>query len=426
MISALKREIETKINRDIVGRGDCEYLSRLILEESGHFLSYNTLKRLFKIDVNSKVKPRNSTLNILSNFIGFVSYEEFKKDNTWRTEWFFQLKTSAIIDRLDYDEIITELSSPWILKKDFLISIVSVLRELFYLSKFDLVNHIFEQKVISFEKLTYSEKLFLGNAIGTIFRKIDVPEEVLVRMLNNPDIVENVFLTFVDYSSLKSYYGTITDLSINESFNLSKDQQDFFASLALLKDYLCVKKVNSINYFDKDKSSFHPILVGRLASVEIIYRVQEKLKYNDLLEDISLRIKNTKKKIDYLYELTTVSLVMGDFGLMEWILEESQTVNIEESYQFGHLQYLHLVSFILSIHRNKNSDIEKFKNLINKNEISLSYFHFFEFFRLIGMYHIQEVDKPKNLNLIRRLIDQFDYPLFNDNFIFEYFSNSEK
>lgn len=426
MISALKREIETKINRDIVGRGDCEYLSRLILEESGHFLSYNTLKRLFKIDVNSKVKPRNSTLNILSNFIGFVSYEEFKKDKTWRTEWFLQLKTSAIIDRLDYDEIITELSSPWILKKDFLISIVSVVRELFYLSKFDLVNHIFERKVISFEELTYSEKLFLGNAIGTIFRKIDVPEVVLVRMLNNRDFVEHIFLTFVDYSSLKSYYGTITDLSINESFNLSKDQQDFFASLALLKDYLCAKKVISINYFGKDKSSFHPILVGRLASVEIIYRVQEKLKYNDLLEDISLRIKNTKKKTDYLYELTTVSLVMGDFGLMEWILNESQTINIEESYQFGHLQYLYLVSFILSIHRNRKSDIEKFKNLINKNEISLSYFHFFEFFRLIGMYHIQEVDKPKNLNLIRRLINQFDYPLFNDNFIFEYFSNSEK
>jgi len=423
MISALKREIETKINRDIIGRGDCEYLSRLILEESGQFLSYNTLKRLFKIDVNSKVKPRNSTLNVLSNFLGFKSYEEFKKDKTWRTEWFLLLKTSAIIDRMDYEEIISELSSPWILKKDFLISFVSLVRELFYLSKFDLIIDIFERKVINFEKLTYSEKLFLGNAIGTIFRKIDIPEVVLVRMLNNRNFIEHIFLIFVDYSSLNGYYGKVTDLCINESFNLSKDQQDFFNSLAILKDYLYTKKVKSIKYLDKDKSSFHPILVGRMASVEIIYRVQEKLGYNDLLEDISLRIKNTKKKTDYLYEITTVSLVMGDFGLMEWILKESQTINIEESYQFSHQQYQHLVSFILSIHRNRKSDIEKFKNLIDKNEISLSYFHFFEFFRLIGMYHIQQVDKPKNLNLIRRLIDQFDYPLFNDKFIFEYFSN---
>ena len=426
MISALKREIETKINRDIVGRGDCEFLSRLIVEESGQFLSYNTLKRLFKIDVNSKVKPRNSTLNVLSNFIGFKSYEEFKKDKAWRTEWFLQLKTSAIIDRLDYEEIISELSSPWILKKDFLISFVSLLRELFYLSKFDLVIDIFERKVINFEELTYSEKLFLGNAIGTIFRKIDIPKGVLSRMLNNRDFVDHIFLTFVDYSSLKSYYGTVTDLCMNESFNLSRDQQDFFASLTRLKNYLCAKKVNNINYFDKDISSYHPILVGRIASVEIIYRVQEKLKYDDLLEDISLRIKNNKKKTDYIYELVTVSLVTGDFRLMEWIQKESQTINIEESYQFGHQQYFHLVSFILSIHRKKKSDIAEFENLINKNEISLSYYHFFQFYRLIGMYHNQQIDKPKNLNLIRRLIDQFDYPLFNDNYIFQYFSNSEE
>ena len=426
MISALKREIEIKINRDILGRGDCEYLSRLILEEEGDSLSYNTLKRLFKIDVNSKVKPRNSTLNTLAKFIGFKSYEEFKKDKTWRSEWFLQLKTSAIIDRLDYEEIISELYSPWILKKDFLISFASLVRELFYLSKFDLVNDIFRRKVINFEELTYSEKLFLGNAIGTVFRKIDIPESALSCMLNNRDFVDHIFLTFVDYSSLKSYYGKVTDLFMKESFNLNRDQQDFFASLTLLKDYLCAKKVNSINYFDKDISFYHPILLGRIASVEIIYRVQEKLKYDDLLEDISLRIKNNKKTTDYLYELVTVSLVMGDFRLMEWIQTESQSIVIEESYQFGHQQYLYLISFILSIHRNRKSDIAKFENLINKNEISLSYFHFFEFFRLIGMYHNQQNDRAKNLNLIRRLIVQFDYALFNDNYIFEYFSDSEE
>ncbi|MDB4516999.1 hypothetical protein N9089_05305, partial [Crocinitomicaceae bacterium] len=91
----MKKNIEVKLGREIRRRGDCQYLSDRIHEELDKTLSYNTIRRAFGVELDCKIKPRNSTLNILSKFIGYKSFEKFSKETDWRQDWSLQIRISG-------------------------------------------------------------------------------------------------------------------------------------------------------------------------------------------------------------------------------------------------------------------------------------------------------------------------------------------
>ena len=71
----LKSQIALKLYFPIVGKADCAKLSEILLKEGYGSISETTLYRLF---VNFYGKnPYQYTLNILSNYIGFASWEDF-------------------------------------------------------------------------------------------------------------------------------------------------------------------------------------------------------------------------------------------------------------------------------------------------------------------------------------------------------------
>ena len=78
MIHTLKKEIERKIDREIKNRGDCEFLSLMILEVLDETISYNTLKRFFGL--TKFTKPNIKTLNILDSIKVNSSCSVFPND----------------------------------------------------------------------------------------------------------------------------------------------------------------------------------------------------------------------------------------------------------------------------------------------------------------------------------------------------------
>ena len=79
MIKGLQSKIEKKIKRKIKTRGDCEYLSERIHIELNRDLSYNTIRRTFGVQLDCNIKPRNSTLDILSQFIEYDSFDSYQR-----------------------------------------------------------------------------------------------------------------------------------------------------------------------------------------------------------------------------------------------------------------------------------------------------------------------------------------------------------
>ncbi len=73
----LKELISKKFGKKISNRGDCERLAEEIYKTTKKELSYNTLRRFFRLD-KSKFKTRKNTLDILSIYIGYQDFLDFK------------------------------------------------------------------------------------------------------------------------------------------------------------------------------------------------------------------------------------------------------------------------------------------------------------------------------------------------------------
>lgn len=423
MVVNLQKNIEVKIGRKILTRGDCEYLSNRISEELGQTLSYNTIRRAFGVESDCKIRPRNSTLNILSEFIGYKSFENFSKESDWNFEWSSQIQISGLVDRMDEKEIIGSLTSAWLKSNNFSVSFVSIIRELFLLGKIQLINKIFKNAAFDFNRLTYSEVIYIGNGVASVLRKMKICNEDLALLLENKCFIQNIFLSFVDYSSLDGYYGNLPMVAIEYKVPLKNDQKLFFNAILNLKYLLSNNLIASNGYQSINKESLHPILIGRLASMEIAARIQRALSYEDVLLDLSQRMQSSKSnKTNYLYELKTVSLILRDFFLMEWICS-LDNFSIDEGYQVSHEQYLHIVQLINFVKTKDELAISDATKKVNKMKWVLSYYSFFAVYNIIGMYHISSnsSERKKLLLEYKALISKLKYPIFDEQYLKKYF-----
>lgn len=423
MIGELKKVIESKLGRQIERRGDCQFLSDRINEELNAFLSYNTIRRVFGVENGCEIKPRISTLNILAQFVGYKSFELFKNNADWSRKWSTQLRVNGWIDRMDDQEIISELTLARHRNDDFSMSLVIILRELFLLGNIKLIDKIFKNPNFKLDHLTYSELLFLANGVGSILRKIKIDNAGLGTLLNNKKFTEYVILSFVDYSSLEGYYGQISILLRDSSIKITNNQKLFFQAISSLKALLKGRQIEDLNYELIKKESLHPILVSRLASIQIAFHIQNSESYDCILEDINGRITKLKvNKVDYLYELQTISLLTKDFSLMRWICSACN-LQIEEEYHISHEQYFFIVQLIFAIYEKRFKEAHAMFSELDQRKWILSYYDFFQVFHFISMYHISKNFNKRKMILKRysALCASLKYSLFDENFLLHYF-----
>ncbi len=455
----LKLKIEKKIGRQILKRGDCQYLSDRILDENNNTLSYNTIRRAFNLDSNSNVKASKSTLNILSEFVGYKSYDEYNIQSNWNYLWAYKIKICGLINRMDEDELIYELNLAYSKNENFSVSFVTVIRELLLLKEIRLLNNIILKSNFVLEDFNYSELVFIGNGLGSSLRKINLKNDELILLLNNKFFIDFVFKIFVDYSSLSSYYGLLYSTIKKNKIKYLPYQNFFFLSVDKFKDLLFNKKIKLIKYLEIDKKSFHPILIGRLASIEIAACKQMNINYDYVLNDLSTLINlSIKDTVDYLYEIKTISLLTKDFPLMEWILSQEKnnlTKNIlnnqiisknggfwyddlllEKEYQIAHLQYSHIIHLFLAIHTKMNIkneilppddkvdfNIELILKGIDKEKWVMSYYSYLDlFFQIVNYYIVKDKRKKNNFLMnYNTICTDLNYPIFDENYLKNYF-----
>jgi hypothetical protein len=75
-MNLLKQEIEKTFGRKILSSADCHHLCMDISHRTKHRISFNTLRRCFNL-MKATHNPSFYTLDVLSNYCGFSSYEEF-------------------------------------------------------------------------------------------------------------------------------------------------------------------------------------------------------------------------------------------------------------------------------------------------------------------------------------------------------------
>ena len=84
-IDALKRAIKEKAGRSMDSPGDYDFLSSEVKRATNEYISPTTLKRFFNY-IQSNVSTRISTLSLLSRYLGYKGWDDFKDSTTLTPE----------------------------------------------------------------------------------------------------------------------------------------------------------------------------------------------------------------------------------------------------------------------------------------------------------------------------------------------------
>ena len=413
LIDILKKEIEKKIGKKVTNRGDCELVSNVILETLEEEISYSTIRRLYGL-VN-ETKPNNKTLDTLSKFIGYKNYIHFSQNYSYKRKIDLNDIIYKMVSENDSEEIINLVNKTKKGSEDFISMVIILIRELWHNGNYNLINKIFRLKALNFNSFSYYEVLKLGNSIGLLIRK---KSKIAPILLNNINFLECVFLIFVDYSSLNTYYGD--SLKIIKKNNFKYDITLFSSALLEFRNFLNNKNVNKITFKASKTKRLHPILSGRLLSLKLLSVDPNK----------RLRILNTHHKslltkgniISHYYELFTTSILQKKVEIMSFLITRI-SLKIEFYYQKTHLNSFYLMCLF---YYKLTGDIEnetKFLKSFKLLDCRDSYKEFISLMHLIYLYNStttrinQKKIKTRYLNLSKEL----NYSYFSEDFLLKYF-----
>ena len=365
MEDKLKLEVELKLGRKIITRGDCQLLSDLMVEEQKTQISYNTLRRFFKVDKMAQNKASAQTLNALAKYIGFPTFFAFSANAPVKINWGIQNELFRVFDEAQPQGvlnflILTRIRNPL----NFIEMLTIGVRELILIKDISMILKIFGSKELQLMELAYSDRIHFGRGVGLLFRKVHFSIEELKALAENQVFLEMVFLIFVDYTSLNMRHGNyhrLIQLSTSGQIKLKKKDVLFFQCLKYFLNILIQKENEPLTI--KPLKNMHPILWSRITSVQLYECVRKKQSNHSLLERMTEKLNSgIQNRMDYLFEIMTCSLILKEFNLMAFILDRKALPG-REIYQESHDQHLLMVEVFVLL---KNGEHNLLKNRINK------------------------------------------------------------
>ena len=413
MIENLKKEIAKKIKREIKNRGDCVFLSNAIFEILDIEISYNTLRRFYNLLPSTKTSIK--TFNTLAQFIGYKNYIDFTQNYKYKEKINITEIIYKTVSENDSEEIINLVNKTKNNSEDFISMIIILIRELWHNENYNLINKIFRLKALNYNSFSYYEVLKLGNSIGLLIRKKSKIEPIL---LNNINFLECVFLIFVDYSSLNTYYGD--SLKIIKKNNFKYDITLFSSALLEFRNFLNNKNVNKITFKASKTNHLHPILSGRLLSLKLLNADSNKTLELLNTHHTSLLIKGNI--ISHYYELFTTSILQKKVEIMSFLITRI-SLKIEFYYQKTHLNSFYLMCLF---YYKLTGDIEnetKFLKSFKLSDCRDSYKEFISLIHLIYLYNSKttSANKKKIKSRYLNLSKELNYSYFSEDFLLKYF-----
>lgn len=420
MIELLKKECEMKIGLKLKNLGDCKFLSHSVFDILNTDLNYNTIRRLWGLA--PYVKPRITTLDILSQFVGFNNFSHFTNTYLYNKELKTQDKIYILIYKDDQNELFSFIKKNKRTSTDFPNLIIRLSRELVYAKDFDLLNQLFLLKELQYDSFSYTEALYIGNSVGLLIRKNPFQH---TNLQNNTNFIRLVYLTFVDYSSLTGYYGDWSTLIIKQTQPV--DVVYFCKAITQWKNFLVNKPIKDTFDNSSQLQSLHPILLGRILSVRILANNYEAI---DLLLDPYFQgvSKKNSTQLELAYELMIIAITTSNITLMGYLRTQiNPTIKPKFYYHKYHINVYYLMCMFYYKLTNDKLEKKKFNQLFVLNELRSSYEEFCTLFVLIFNYSETNSLKLKSIYKERylSLASQLNYPYFSNDLLKEYFINKK-
>jgi len=411
MLNILKKKTFERLGFKINNLGSAIQLSNIILEEKDEFISYNTIRRLFKV-VKTNENPSKKTLDIISRFNGYNNYNHFIKTFKYENKWKLQNDIYEILNKMDLDLLIHFIRKNLRAKEDHVTIVIQVLRELFLQKRYYELYKALEIEELKIENLTYDEVAHIGNGIGLLLRKIKLEDDVIKTLLNIKNYQDLVYTMFVDYANLNKYY--LSHIKIFKTIKSADYLTAFTESLENLHCYLNLKKTK--HHDIRLKEDYHPILNSRIIAQNILNKNKNIIQK---LEQYYLQQNNPKLPIEYFYELIISAMISQNFEVMKWIIKKVEK-NIEENYIY-HIRHVQHYIIMKSFYFASVEDEIQFKKNMKQFAIeatSTSYKEMLKVFILVSQYQFANGhDKFELKKEYEKLSEKLGYALFDENYL---------
>ena len=423
MIEELKGEIEKSFGKRISTRGDCELLSDDLFRKTGVVISYNTIRRMFGLAEYRQ--PRVTTLNHLSNYIGFKSFQDFNQRYTEVDAWPSWEQLYAVVSTDDINRIIEMLRYRQLNNLQFAISFTIVTRELLLRNNIEGLIEIFQSPFFQFSEMTYDEVAQVGVLTGLLFRTFS-NEELEKRLLKEPNFRDLILKIYVDYGRLNGNYGKWIDWLL-KSKGLDAETVTFIWCLSIWKRYLYSQTflTKDIALLPELSNEQHPILFGRLFGLKIL-SAESANSRNAIIRRMKIRLKNfPESKTELLHEPAIQALVTRNKFLVS-IVHEHLKDNLEVSrwYHLSQISILNVFQVSVLISKEEYLKAQSILENIPVGHIRHGYREFIDLYLSFFRMKISEAMQSDTSDLyfdFSQKRNKISYAIFTDEYFQNYF-----
>ena len=370
----LIKAVEKKFGFKILNRGDCEKLSEVIHEQIDKNINYNTLRRIYGLA--KPVKTRKDTLDVLSQYVGYISYYHYVNEAPHEISWESRLHLYELKDNKNTKALLLFLERKAQRAEDIVLPIINLIREFLLAKRIRELNILFASDVLKNNIVIYNQKLIIGNSAGILLRSIKLSKQEINLLCKTPFFRATIFEIFVDYSFLNGYYAVFL-----KYFSEKKDYKNklFVKCLLNLKSFLNNEKIKNIQIGDTQLMELHPILIGRYFSNFLLAEKKEAHFFK--IKTIANSFTFLSRDYEIYYEPIVIAIVTNNLKVQFWLIEQIEKHLSKNAYPEPH--YLETYHLMKTWYYAQTGAIERAKDLfekININNFILSYKTFLLFF----------------------------------------------
>ena len=425
MDNSLRKAVEVKFGKPITQQRDINELKEEVFIETSDEIGFNTLRRGFGF--LPSVKCSRKTLNILSNYIGFRSYNHFLSRDT-------ENRLSE-----DWIELQMQLSLPqkkrggfrflenYLDKDYFPIFISHVIKSLIDQKNWKQLSLLFEENSL----FTHNHRTVVARMATSLhFNLINLPKEKLDKvsvLLENKNFRNLAIYMWVDYDNANGYFGRLVESSIQ---HLVSTEEKLFSQLYIRKIAFLNLAEYNIDYKNIEfPENCHPVLHGRYLSM--LY-LDEPKKRKTTKKEILMTASRHKAKNEFFQELIPLLMLLKDISF----LEEIFNLYYDELIGYVHWDHVSIERYniialvLVNIRKGQVKNNKLLFEFFAKDQVFHNNDRYHKIFYCVAAYHHkkqsgEDMSLAKVKNEYLKHAQEMGFPFFDLAFLKNYFDESK-
>lgn len=379
-INLLLVEAERIFGKDIVTTQDAIEFVDSIFDSTSELISYNTIRRMYDVVSSKKVSPSKSTLNIIANYCGFSSFNDFSSNFNVQNnqieiynECYLKFYKNQKVDFSLVNKICSQKQDFFTF--DFLKKTIHIA---FTYEDLDFLTNIFElDSVFKNKSYLYFHQNYLIQDIGALLRKYSHLQNHLWSHWSRQ---KNARLLYFELFVDMDYLITHHFLAIEQYNRYSTSQQDlaFARSLLFFRAFLINNNSDSLEHYQLlcsiDIKELHPIPRARVLISKLLFSKPTKELIQEIEYWCGYELENKKTAPPFFYVWIMEGLIM--VHQYDLVIQLSNSIKDDSNFQDnrinrGLIQRANTYRAFALIKKGQIEEGSKLYNEINPNEYNL-------------------------------------------------------